>query len=84
MAGIEGRPASGSELDANGFPLPYLIFCTVQRGTAYCWEIEHAGVGVTGDTKAQCLETWLEEYREEHKADFTPTKQPRKQMQLAF
>jgi hypothetical protein len=79
---IEGRPANGSELAADGMPIPYMIFATTGRSTSYCYEIEHAGVGVTGDTKTDCLTTWLEEYEYEHKAAFQPTKQPRTQLAL--
>ena len=85
MAGkIEGRPVNGSELDANGMPIAYLIFCEVGRGVAYCWEIEHAGVGVTGDNQAECLATWLEEYRDETGKAFKPAPPTRKQLSLAF
>lgn len=85
MAGkIEGRPENGSKLDSNGMPIAYLIFCTVERGTAYCWEIEHAGVGVTGDNQADCLATWLEEYRDETGKEFQPAPPARKQLSLAF
>ena len=85
MAGkIEGRPENGSKLDANGMPIAYMIFCTVERGTAYCWEIEHAGVGVTGDNHADCLATWLEEYRDETGKEFQPAPPARKQLSLAF
>lgn len=79
---IEGRPANGSELDHNGMPIAYLIFADCGRNVCYCWEIEHAGVGVTGDNAAQCLATWLEEYQDEHRTAFQPTKQPRKQLAL--
>lgn len=85
MAGkIEGRPENGSKLDSNGMPVAYIIFCTVERGTAYCWEIEHAGVGVTGDNQADCLATWLEEYRDETGKAFQPAPPARKQLRLAF
>lgn len=85
MAGkIEGRPENGSKLDSNGMPIAYMIFCTVERGTAYCWEIEHAGVGVTGDNHAECLATWLEEYRDETGKEFQPAPPARKQLSLAF
>ena len=85
MAGkIEGRPENGSKLDSNGMPIAYMIFCTVERGTAYCWEIEHAGVGVTGDSNADCLATWLEEYRDETGKAFQPAPPARKQLSLAF
>lgn len=69
---IEGRPVNGSELSPNGYPAPYIIFSTQGRHTAYCWEIEYAGIGVTGNTQRECLETWLEEYQDENRKPYTP------------
>lgn len=69
---ISGRPANGSELSPDGYPSPYLIFSTQGRYTAYCWEIEYAGIGVTGNTQSECLATWLEEYQDENHKPYTP------------
>jgi hypothetical protein len=33
---IKGRPAAGSTINPDGMPMPYIIFCTSGRSTAYC------------------------------------------------
>jgi len=81
---IEGRPAAGSTIGPDGMPTAYIIFCTSGRSTAYCWEIEHAGVGVTGNNQAECLATWLDEYKDETGKAFQPAPPARKQLSLAF
>ena len=79
---IEGRPENSSELDKDGYPTPYVIFATTGRTTSYCWEIEYAGIGVTGDNQVLCLATWLSEYKDETGNDYTPPRN--RQLSLAF
>jgi len=79
------RPETPCQTDAAGYPVPQLIGWACNGQGGYYWEIDFCGIGggISGDSVAECLTNWLDEYKDEIGKAFSP-KVSRKQLSLAF
>jgi hypothetical protein len=80
------RPTEPCQTDAAGYPIPQLIGWACNGQGGYYWEIDFCGIGggISGDSVAECLTNWLDEYKDEIGKAFQPAPPARKQLSLAF